>query len=165
METVIHARLAQPMESQKLCRGSICQTTTAKAAKPSAPREAPAASMLAAMRPRLLPSRPMRCLCCFSCFSIRLAPAGKIAGKARKRPPIPGPKRLEIMPAATVQRPPKKNRTANSWGLIPFRAPSFAEAIISVNQTTYRRSTAQTANEVPNQMGKRAIVAVRARGL
>jgi hypothetical protein len=56
-----------------------------------------------------------------SWLSIKLALAGKIAGKARKRPPMPGPKRFAIKPAATVDKPPNTNRTAYSCGLVSLR--------------------------------------------
>ena len=55
------------------------------------PSAVPAASTLTAERPRLVPSRPICCLRCISCFSMRVAVAGKMAGKARKSPAMEGP--------------------------------------------------------------------------
>jgi hypothetical protein len=52
---------------------------------------------------------------CFSCFSINVAAAGKMAGNARKSPPISGPKRLATIPANAVTVPPKTNRTTYSY--------------------------------------------------
>lgn len=84
-------RTAAPMTATAPCRGRNCQTTRAKAARPQQPRTAPEASMLAANLPRNVPSTPISALRRFSLFSIMVALAGKIAGNARKRPPIPGP--------------------------------------------------------------------------
>jgi hypothetical protein len=67
-------------------------TSQANTNNPTPPIAAPTASTPTAFRPRANPWRPARSLLfCFSCFSISVALAGKIAGKARKRPPTPGP--------------------------------------------------------------------------
>jgi hypothetical protein len=57
----------------------------------------------------------------FSRLSISVALAGKIAGNARKRPPMPRPYFLAIRPATTVAKPPNKNCTAYSCGFVSFR--------------------------------------------
>ena len=59
-------------------------------------------------------------------FGQAINPAGKIAGNARNNPPIPGPKLLAMRPAATQTNPPNANRSASSWGLMPFNAPNLA---------------------------------------
>lgn len=97
-------------------------TTRAKMKRPILPMEAPAASIAAAFFPRAAPCKPARPFFCFSCFSIRVAPAGKIAGKAKKSPPTPGPNSFAIMPAPAVINPPKRNRTPNSYQRVFFRA-------------------------------------------
>jgi hypothetical protein len=68
--------------------------------------------MLFAALPREVPSKPASCFFCLSCFSINVAPAGKMAGNARKRPAIPGPYRLARRPVRTVMMPPHTNRVA-----------------------------------------------------
>jgi hypothetical protein len=73
------------------------------------------------MRPRSLPSEPTLVLFSFSWLSIRVALAGKMAGKARKRPPKPGPNFLAINPATTVAKPPNRNRIKYSCALISLR--------------------------------------------
>jgi hypothetical protein len=67
------------------------QNTPAKASIPSAPSAAPAASSAAASSPRRSPARPASRLRRISCFSMSVALAQKIAGKARKRPPTDAP--------------------------------------------------------------------------
>lgn len=121
--------------------GSVRQITSAKAASLRQPSDAPAASMLDAVRPRLVPSYTMRCFCCCSCFSIRLALAEKMAGNARKRPPISGPKRRARMPAVTMQTPPNMKRIANQWNLIPLSAASFADTIMSIRSVLREKNS------------------------
>src|ERR1700676_1326977 len=53
---------------------------------------------------------------------MRVALAGKIAGKARKSPPTPGPNFLAMMPATAVINPPKRKRTKNSYHRVFPRA-------------------------------------------
>jgi hypothetical protein len=74
----------------------------------------PAASRLAACRPRFAPSSLYFSSSCFSCFSITVVLAGKIAGNARNGPPIAGPNSLAMTPAMAVINPPKTNRIAYS---------------------------------------------------
>ncbi len=72
----------------------------------------PAASILAAFLPLAAPLSPCDSFFPFSCFSMRVALAGKIAGNAKNKPPMPGPNFWAIIPAKAVINPPKRNRTA-----------------------------------------------------
>ena len=90
-----------------------------KAASPKLPSAAPAASSTTASMPRRAPGRPAFSLRSRTCFSIRVALAGKIAGKARKRPPITGPKRAAMSPANTVANWPAEHRSDEI--LVPTR--------------------------------------------
>ncbi len=103
------------------------QTTTANAARPTLPMAAPAASTPAAVRPLILPCSPARSFSCRSCFSSRVAVAGKMAGNAKNSPPIPGPQRFAIMPVRAVTIPPNRKRTAYSYHL---ERPSAAVSIL-----------------------------------
>jgi hypothetical protein len=122
---VNQAAAARVRMSHGVWVGSARQTMSAKARRPVVPMAVPRASMAAASRPRLVPLRPARRFSSFSCAAIRVAVAGKIAGKARKRPPTPGPNFLAMRPVATVIRPPKRKRMAYSWGLVSFAAARF----------------------------------------
>jgi len=93
----------------------IDQTMRPKAASPKLPSAAPAASSAAASLPRRAPGRPASSLRSRTCFSINVALAGKIAGKARNRPPTTGPKRAAMRPATTVIAPPSTNLTRYSY--------------------------------------------------
>ena len=79
---------------------------------PMLPIAAPAASTPTAFLARTAPCNPSRSFFSFSCRSIRVADAGKIAGNARKRPPMDGPYFRAMIPVAAVTNPPNKNRTA-----------------------------------------------------
>src|SRR5579864_2676943 len=103
-----------------------CHTRNAKIRSPRLPIAAPAASTLAASLPRAVALSPCSCFFSFSCFSISVALAGKIAGNARNKPPMPGPYFLAISPAMAVMRPPKKNRTASSCQLVCRRTEGSA---------------------------------------
>ena len=105
---------------------------TAKPNSPTQPTEAPAESRLAATRPRFVPSELICALRLFSWLSIKLVPAGNIAGKARKRPPTPGPKCFAIKPAKTVHKPPNKNLAAYSCGLVSFRADRSTSILFTI---------------------------------
>lgn len=74
--------------------------------------EEPAASTLAALLPRIAPLSPRDSFFSLSCFSMSVALAGKIAGKAKNNPPMPGPNFLAMIPAKAVINPPRRNRTA-----------------------------------------------------
>ena len=112
-ETPSHSN-AQGKTMAGVSNADNCHTMTAKAVSPTAPRAAPAASSAAASRPRTMPRKPADFFFCVSCFSTSVALAGKIAGKARKRPPTTGPLRCAIRPAAAVISPPKTNLMAYS---------------------------------------------------
>ncbi len=109
-----HASVALPRTMADGRLGIHNQTTTANAARPTLPIAAPAASTPAAVRPLILPCSPACSFSCRSCFSRRVAVAGKMAGNAKNSPPIPGPQRFAIMPVRTVTRPPNRKRTAYS---------------------------------------------------
>ena len=131
-ESVSQTRVASAKTTNVLVRGNQIQKTRANPARPMDPIAAPRASMAATMRPRFVPSKPARALCSFSCASTRLAPAGKMAGKARKRPPMAGPNLCAIRPAATQTAPPNAKRRIHSWGLIPLMAERRASTIMAV---------------------------------
>jgi hypothetical protein len=106
--------VAIAITATELWRGRTCQMTSPNDASPIDPRLAPRASILAANLPRIVPSAPISDFFLFSLLSIMVALAGKIAGNARKRPPIPGPYRLAMTPAIAVQSPPKTKRATYS---------------------------------------------------
>ena len=88
-DSTSHTMIAMPNTVQLEKRGRQSQQVTAKPASPMQPIAAPAASMPATTRPRLVPSNPARALCVFSCASTRLAPAGKSRekqGTSRRSP-------------------------------------------------------------------------------
>lgn len=84
-DTTSHASEA-PMNAAGMLRSTIEENAIANASMPSAPSTAPAESSAAAFCPRRLPSRPASRLRRISCFSIRVALAQKMAGRAKKRP-------------------------------------------------------------------------------
>ncbi len=104
--------------------------------------------MLAAIRPRTVPSQPMRCFRFFSCASSSVAVAGKIAGNARNSPPIPGPNRCASKPANTVADPPNRKRIKYSCGLVPFTA----ESLTSITQPLPPK-IAHSPSATPSQTG------------
>ena len=79
------------MKAAGMLRSTTTENTIAKASMPSAPSAAPAASSAAASCPRRAPSRPASRLRRISCFSISVALAQKMAGRARNRPPMDAP--------------------------------------------------------------------------
>ncbi len=117
-ETANQAAVAAMSTIHVLWRGINCQTSRAKTKSPLLPIAAPAASILAASLPRCVPRNPSFSFFCFSCFSISVALAGKIAGNAKNSPPMPGPNFLAMMPAKAVISPPKRNRTAYSYHFV-----------------------------------------------
>jgi len=110
------------------------QTMQPKAASPILPSVAPAASSAAASFPRRAPAKPARCLCSRACFSIRVALAGKIAAKARNRPPTTGPKREAISQAITVIVPPSANLIRNSYHRVSRKAENLSRTIIGMTR-------------------------------
>jgi hypothetical protein len=124
-----HSRPAPARTIHGLYGTSSCRTTVANPARPMQPSAAPAASSAAASRPRTMPHTPARFFFCFSRFSISVALAGKIAGKARKSPPILAHKRWAIEPAVAVISPSNKNRVAYSCHLV-VRSPARSIRII-----------------------------------
>lgn len=126
-ETVSHESVAPARTTQAWSLGMNCQTTQAKTNNPMLPIEEPAAPMLAALLPRAAPSSPRDSFFSFSCFSMRVTLARKIAGNAKNNPPIPGPNFLAIIPATAVINPPKKesNRVVVPLGLSENRRINF----------------------------------------
>lgn len=128
--TVIQIIPAAEIISKALWLLTHFHKTKANPTRPMQPREAPCESRLAAIRPRFRPSKPTLALRFISWLSTKLALAGKIAGKARKRPPTPGPKCFAIKAAATVDSPPNKNRTAYSCGLVCLREDQLTAILL-----------------------------------
>ena len=83
--TASHATVART-RAQEGDRSISSQITKANAASPSFRVSAPAASSAAASLPRRTPDRPRLLLAFRTCFSISVALAGKIAGKAKNKP-------------------------------------------------------------------------------
>jgi hypothetical protein len=78
-----------------------------------------------------------------------VAVAGKIAGKARKRPPTDGPNFLAMSPVATVIRPPRKKRMAYSCHLASFSASGFILMRIVVFQRSPGSSSSPPEKNPP----------------
>ena len=87
-DAVIHtkAQKTKTTTGEVLC-GKSMAAKIAKTIKPIPPIVVPSASRATASLPRLPGRNPARTFFSFSCFSIRVAPAGKIAGNARNKPP------------------------------------------------------------------------------
>jgi hypothetical protein len=79
------------MKAAAMLVSAVNEKTIAKASMPVAPSAAPAESTAAGIFPRRSPARPASRLRRISCFSIRVAVAQKMAGRARKRPPMNAP--------------------------------------------------------------------------
>jgi hypothetical protein len=131
-------------ENQALCQiGSNFQATIAKPMSPRLPMPAPRASRAAAFLPRDVAAMPAARFFSVSCFSTSVELAGKIAGKARNKPPNTGPYRFARIPAMTVIVPPKRNRTAYSYHLVSFRAEMSKEIFINYRKITDQIPIAQ----------------------
>ena len=135
--------------------GKSCHTIVANTIMPMLPMAAPTASTPATFLPRIVPCNPARCFFSFCSFSSKVAVAGKIAGKARKSPPISGPYCSAITRARTQIIPPKKNRTANWYHFASRRA---AKLTLMFNRI-YLSSMNQSPREAANHSGIRVIVA------
>src|SRR5258707_6738385 len=133
-EVTSQVSVAQIITSNVDRRGISRHTATANAMRPTLPIAAPAASRPAASLPRIVPSSPCCCFFCFSCFSTKVALAGKIAGNARNKPPTPGPHFLAINPAATVMDPPNASLRAYSYHLVFPRAERSRLIFIGLSQ-------------------------------
>ncbi len=134
-------------------------TNRANAASAILPIVAPRASKATAFLARLTPFMPARCFFSFSCFSIRVALAGKIAGNARNSPPTTGPYAFATMPVATVARPPKTIRRKTSYHFVCFNAESW-------NLTTiYLRKNSQIPKAVASHVDRRPAQTRTADGL
>src|SRR6266576_68612 len=66
------------------------------------------------LRARAVAAKPASFCFSFSCFSMRVALEGKIAGNARKSPAIAGPYSFAMIAARAVIAPPKRKRVAYS---------------------------------------------------
>lgn len=144
--------------SNALWLGRNRQTNKAKTSNPMLPIADPAESTLAAFLPRVIPLSPALLFFCFSCFSTRVALAGKIAGNARKSPPITGPNFLATTPAAAVINPPRTNRTAYSCHFVRPRD----EVSISTCIAGYLSHTRHKVNAAPPHIGMQNRVTHRA---
>lgn len=105
------------------------QQTSAKAIRPKAPMDAPVASRTVARRARSprAPGPALR-LCSLTMNAI---PVGKIAGIARKRPPIAGPHFLATSPVPTVIAPPIAKRNAWPEILLSLSGPGVKRILTS----------------------------------
>lgn len=111
---MVHAALAAKSARGAGHRRSNSQFTAAKDTNPKLPNAAPPELTAAASVPRWPAGRPARAFFFSSCLATSVAEAGKMAGKARNRPPTTGPNRCAIKPAATVIAPPSTKRSAYS---------------------------------------------------
>src|SRR5579864_4212553 len=144
-ETANQVRVAPASTSQALWPGMNCHTNSANMRSPMLPIADPAASTLTASLPRSVPSCPCSCSFSVSCFSIRVAPAGKIAGNARNKPPTPAPYSLAMIPAAAVINPPKTNRTTYSCHFVRLKAEESSLTCMSISATSTTIRTLHTA--------------------
>lgn len=143
------ARLAPGSTIHDEWLGSSRHISKAKTNSPPLPIAEPAASIPAASFPCRVPRNLLRSFFCFSCFSIRVALAGKIAGKARNSPPMTGPNRLAIRPAKAVISPPKRNRMPYSYHLVcPMTEGSTLICMTISTRHTTVRMPAQTTEEL-----------------
>lgn len=85
-----------------------------------------------------------------------MALAGKIAGKARNKPPTVGPNSRAIHPAATVTVPPKTKRKTYSYHRVARRVELSIVAVI----LTYLRSRNQIKEgaEVLQEEGEKTVL-------
>jgi hypothetical protein len=130
--------------------------------QPKVPIAAPTASMPAAVLPLEVPSRPARRFFSLCCFSINVAPAGKIAGNARKSPATPGPYRLAINPVRAVTMPPKTKRKAKSSQRKCWIEETSSPILIA---PSYRTQTNQSPKAAASHTSMSADVATEAGGL
>ena len=113
-DTTSQAREAPIKAAATLISTSI-ENRAAKASMPTEPSPAPAASSAAASCPRRLPASPAARLRRIWCFSISVALAQKMAGRARKSPPTDAPYRPLMKPVKTVATPPSPKRIRYSY--------------------------------------------------
>jgi hypothetical protein len=143
-EVASHAIVASVRTIPAPCLRANCHTTSANANSPTLPMAEPAASTLAASLPRSVPCNPSFSFFCTSCFSISVAPAGKMAGKAKKSPPRVEPNFFAMMPAAAVINPPRRNRTAYSCHFVCLKLEGSTWICIL-------RSTTRARAQAPQQ--------------
>ncbi len=152
MEVTSHASVAMLSTTPTVVFGSPCHTTTAKIPRPTLPMAAPAASTPAAALPRAVLSWPASSFFRCSCFSISVAVAGKIAGNARKSPPISGPKCFAMIPVNAVTAPPNTKRPIYSYHR-DSRSPSVVIFIFtSYPNSACHRPKAQTNHNIIDQL-------------
>jgi hypothetical protein len=125
------------------------------------PIEAPRASKAAARWPRDVFWIPAFLFLSSSCFSTRVALAGKMAGNARKRPPKTGPKCCATNPANNVIDPPKTKRIVYSYHLVRRSADNSKRTLI----IHFLRNNSQALKAQANQTANAMVVAAVARNL
>ncbi len=89
-DTPAQTIVAPPITSHVLWSRIVSWITNANAKSPMLPIAVPAASTETSCLARPWPFSPARSFFSFSCLSINVALAGKMAGNARKRPPTAG---------------------------------------------------------------------------
>src|SRR5205085_10237461 len=99
-DTTSQAMVARSRSPHAARWAASAHTRAPNTIRPMLPATAPAASSPAASSP--------------SCFFTSVRLAGRMAGKARNRPPTAGPYVVPRTPARAVTRPPKAKRTAYS---------------------------------------------------
>lgn len=119
--------------------------------QPNAAHRGACGIAMAAALPRAVPCTPFFSFFSFSCLSINVALAGKMAGNARKSPPTTGPYSLAMTPAMAVIRPPK-NRTAYSCHPVCCRADLLTLICIAISaRGSKARTLCPTKVEVRQQ--------------
>jgi hypothetical protein len=125
--TLNHAKDAVHRTTPRSWLVESSHTKKPNTSRPKLPNAAPAASAPAAVRPRFFPFLPVCSFFLASCFSIRVAAAGKIDGNARNNPPITGPNWIPITPAIAVTTPPNPNLRRNSRAVVCDRPEKLTE--------------------------------------
>src|SRR3984957_13730526 len=121
-----------PAHRSAVCRerGWSPRAPSPRARSPTGAREN--ARTTASVAPRRATGRPAFSLRSRTCFSIKVALAGKIAVKARNRPPMTGPRRAAIRPATTVIAPPSTNLARYPYQRVLRRAEALNWTIMRV---------------------------------
>ncbi len=127
-------------------------TVSANANSPRLPKAAPAASTPAAFRPRTVPCSPACSFFSLSCFSINVAPAGKMAGNARKIPPTTGPYFRAISPAPAVINPPATKRVTTSYHRVSCRPDRSISIRMAPGRRAYFSQTFHNTNATTPQI-------------
>ena len=131
-DTTPHATAASDRTPHAGTCAAKLQITIPNANRPMLPMAAPTAVTPAAWQARSGDRSPCDSSRSRSCFSTSVKPAGRIAGKARNKPPTVGPNRWAINPAIAVISPPKTNRTANAFHFVLFKLESCACTFLGI---------------------------------